>query len=144
MKEKEFPVRKICRIILHCSATRENLPFSLEQLRQTHLEQGLGKIGYHFYVTRDGGVHSCLPLSEAGVHTKGFNRNSIGICYEGGLDSKGNPADTRTQWQKSSLFDLVFALKQTFPEAEVAGHSQLNGKMGRKCPCFDVKKEWNL
>ena len=32
----------------------------------------------------------------------GYNQHSIGVCYEGGLDIRGRPSDTRTSEQKEN------------------------------------------
>ena len=84
--EDNYLPREIKLLVIHCSATRCNVPFTVEQLRQCHLQRGFKDIGYHFYITRDGELHHCRPISEPGAHVRGFNRHSIGICYEGGLD----------------------------------------------------------
>lgn len=81
-------------------------------------------IGYHYYITRDGVVH---------------NSHSVGICYEGGLDADGNPADTRTDAQKRALSVLAGRLKARFPKALIVGHRELNPE--KACPCFDVAKD---
>ena len=81
-----------------------------ERLRECHLQRGFRDIGYHFYITRDGVLHHCRPVSEIGAHVRGFNRHSIGICYEGGLDENGRPADTRTTAQRFALLDLLTIL----------------------------------
>ena len=128
-------------LIVHCSATRCNVPFSLEQLRLSHRANGWKEIGYHFYITRDGRVHQIRPLNSAGIHARGYNHCSVGICYEGGLDEKGNPTDTRTRFQKDAHWDVLFILKQCFPQAQVIGHSQLPD-VKKACPCFDAKKEY--
>ena len=39
-----------------------------------------------YYIRKDGTVHLTRPVERIGAHVKGFNANSIGICYEGGLD----------------------------------------------------------
>ncbi|MEO5098122.1 N-acetylmuramoyl-L-alanine amidase, partial [Bacteroides thetaiotaomicron] len=92
----EYLPREIKLLVIHCSATRCNVSFPVERLRECHLQRGFRDIGYHFYITRDGVLHHCRPVSEIGAHARGFNRHSIGICYEGGLDENGRPADTRT------------------------------------------------
>ncbi len=43
-------------IILHCSATRCNCDYTVEQLLRDHRARGFRTIGYHFYVRRDGTV----------------------------------------------------------------------------------------
>ena len=124
--EESYLPREIKLLVIHCSATRCNVPFTVEQLRQCHLQRGFKDIGYHFYITRNGELHHCRPVSEPGAHVRGFNRHSIGICYEGGLDEEGRPADTRTQAQRFALLDLLTILKHQYPEAQIMGHYQRN------------------
>lgn len=95
-----------------------------------------------FYITRNGELHHCRPVSEPGAHVRGFNRHSIGICYEGGLDKEGRPADTRTQAQRFALLDLLTILKHQYPDAQILGHYQLSASIHKACPCFDSRKEY--
>ena len=41
------------------------------------------------------------PEFMIGAHCLNHNAHSIGICYEGGLDIRGQPADTCTPEQKA-------------------------------------------
>ena len=70
------------------------------------------------------------------------NRHSIGICYEGGLDENGYPADTRTQAQRFTLLDLLTILRHQYPKAQILGHYQLSASIHKACPCFDCRKEY--
>ena len=136
-------MRTITLIIIHCSATPEGKSLSAEACRQDHiLHRGFRDIGYHFYITRDGVLHHCRPVSEIGAHVRGFNRHSIGICYEGGLDENGRPADTRTTAQRFALLDLLTILKHQYPEAQILGHYQLSATIHKACPCYDPRKEY--
>ena len=81
-------------------------------------------------------------LFRSGAHVRGFNRHSIGICYEGGLDEEGRPADTRTQAQRFALLDLLTILKHQYPDAQILGHYQLSASIHKACPCFDSRKEY--
>ena len=74
----------------------------LDHIRHRHFRD----IGYHYYLTRDGTVHTGRAVEQPGAHCKGHNRHSIGICYEGGLDAEGKPKDTRTDAQKAALTGL--------------------------------------
>lgn len=56
-------------------------------------------------------------LLEVGAHCRPWNRCSIGICYEGGLDADGHPADTRTAEQTEQLTLLLMRLAKLFPGA---------------------------
>ena len=126
--------------MVHCSATRVNQDFPVEALEACHKARGFHSIGYHYYITKDGMVYPCRPENEVGAHARHYNAHSIGICYEGGLDEKGKPADTRTPAQKASLEDLLYSLVLDYPDAEILGHRDLPW-VRKSCPCFDVK-EW--
>lgn len=82
-------MRTINLIVIHCSATREDKDFTEYDLDVCHRRRGFNGAGYHFYIRKNGDIKSTRPIEKVGAHAKGFNRESIGICYEGGLDSKG-------------------------------------------------------
>ncbi|GAE83273.1 N-acetylmuramoyl-L-alanine amidase [Bacteroides reticulotermitis] len=143
-------MRKLNLIVVHCSATREDCTLSPEALDLMHRRRGFTGTGYHYYIRKDGTVHLTRPVERIGAHVKGFNANSIGVCYEGGLDCRGRPADTRTSAQKASLLLLIHQLQQRFPGCRVCGHRDLspdlngNGEIEpeewiKACPCFDVE-----
>ena len=132
-------MRKIDLIIIHCSATKVSQNFTVEALEACHKARGFKGIGYHFYITKDGVIYPCRPGYEVGAHAKHYNAHSIGICYEGGLDKDGNPADTRTPAQKRALVSLLQNLAIDYPDAEIIGHRDLPW-VKKACPCFDVKK----
>lgn len=127
--------RRIDLIVVHCSATRCTSRVPLEMITKWHQERGFATIGYHFYITQDGDVHRGRPLHQVGAHAMGFNEHSIGVCYEGGLDAEGRPADTRTPAQKESLRLLLERLMVDYPHAKVLGHRDLPG-VRKVCPCF--------
>ena len=129
--------RRIGLIVIHCSATRATQRYTVDDCRRDHRARGFADIGYHYYITRDGVVHRGRPLYTVGAHATGYNRNSIGICYEGGLDIRGRPCDTRTPEQKETLCKLIERLKVDYPEARVVGHRDLPG-VQKDCPCYDV------
>ena len=129
--------RRIDLVVIHCSATRCTRSYTVDDCRRDHRNRGFADIGYHYYITRDGVVHAGRPLYAEGAHAQGYNRYSIGICYEGGLDIRGRPADTRTPQQKDTLHRLLQRLKEDYPQARVVGHRDLPG-VRKACPCFEV------
>lgn len=129
-------------LILHCSATRRSTDYTIDRLRHDHQAQGFRDIGYHFYIRKDGTMTQHRMILEVGAHCIPYNRCSIGICYEGGLDADGKPCDTRTPEQKERLQEVVYCLRQLFPNAKVVGHRDLRGTTPKECPCFDVKSEF--
>lgn len=130
-------------LVIHCSATRCNRDYTVEQQMRDHKARGFRTIGYHFYIRRDGTMTQHRKLLEVGAHARPYNRCSIGICYEGGLDEQGNPADTRTPMQRGRLLELLFTLHKLFPKARVVGHRDLPGTTPKACPCFDAFAEYN-
>lgn len=96
-------MRKITEIIVHCTATPYGRETSVEEIDAWHRARGFKSIGYHFVIGLDGRVMTGRNIKEPGAHCKGHNAHSIGICYVGGLDPNGKPADTRTDKQKQAL-----------------------------------------
>ncbi len=135
-------MRKIDLIVIHCSATRCDRRYPVEDLIADH-DDRFGFTGYHYYITRDGQLYQTRHENLVGAHAKGYNRHSIGICYEGGLDEHGNAADTRTPAQKHALVALLRSLKADYPDAVITGHRDLPG-VHKDCPCFDAREYENL
>ena len=121
-------------LIVHCSSTRCNRPFSVESLISTG-EARFGQVSYHYYVRRNGDVIPLLSESVQGVHARHYNYCSIGICYEGGLNANGVSDDTRTEAQKHSLYELLVALREEYPKARILGHCELP-HVAKDCPCY--------
>ena len=135
-------MRSITLIIVHCSAVRPDQQSSAAQIATWHRERGwkLG-IGYHYVVRRDGTVEPGRPEWLVGAHCLNHNRHSIGVCYEGGLDIRGKPADTRTEAQKEAMRQLLEKLHGRYPRALIVGHHDLDP--GKDCPCFDAIAEFS-
>nr|WP_320039507.1 N-acetylmuramoyl-L-alanine amidase [uncultured Bacteroides sp.] len=147
-------MREINLIVIHCTATRSDQPFTQANLERSHRERGFNGIGYHYYIRRDGSIKSTRPLDKVGAHAKGYNAHSIGICYEGGLNALGKPTDTRTEWQRHSLRVLLLTLLRDYPGCRIVGHRDLSPDLDgdgvieshewlKACPCFDAGKEYS-
>lgn len=155
-------MKKIDAIVIHCTGSRPNVDLRAIDIDRDHrMHRGFAMIGYNYVVDLDGTVEVGRPLNRDGAHcnTAGlsglsYNKHSIGICYVGGLDAAGNPADTRTPAQKAALVKLVYSLMEQYPDiVEVIGHrdaspdTNKDGKITRnewlkQCPCFDVRAEF--
>ncbi len=136
-------MRDIDYIVIHCSATPSHLDIGAADIDRWHRERGFRKIGYHFVIRLNGVLETGRDLKEPGAHARGYNRNSIGICYVGGLNEAGYPSDTRTEAQKTTLTSLVKAFHNIWPSAKIVGHRELPG-VHKDCPCFDVEELRNL
>lgn len=132
--------RVIKEIIVHCTATKEGVNQTVEQIRRYHVNNlGWSDIAYHFVVYLDGSIHAGRPVDRIGGHTKGHNTYSIGVVYVGGLDKNGKAKDTRTPAQKEALLKLIKQLKKDYPKATIHGHYEFANKA---CPCFKPKEEY--
>ena len=131
-------MRQIDEIIIHCSATRAGMNFTAADIKRWHRQRGWRTIGYHFVVDLDGMIEVGRPVAQVGAHCINHNANSIGVCYIGGLDAQGHPADTRTVEQKRALRTLLEVLVRQYC-APVYGHRDFAQKA---CPCFDAHAEY--
>ena len=135
-------VKSVRWLIVHCSASREDRDYTVEQMLRDHKARGFRTIGYHFYIRRNGEVTQHRHLLEVGAHCRPYNRCSIGICYEGGLDANGKPKDTRTLEQRGAIITLLIELKRKFPNAMIRGHNEMPGSVPKACPCYCPSKEY--
>lgn len=152
-------MNKIDSIIIHCSATRAGQDLTAKDIDRMHRARGFNQIGYNYVIRIDGTIEIGRSLTVDGAHcnTKGFsessyNKHSVGICYIGGLDANGKPADTRTIAQKAALRELVAKLCKEYEIIEVLGHRDTSPDLDgsgevepkeyiKACPCFDVRSE---
>ena len=133
-------MRKIDKIIIHCSATKEGRDIKTETIKSWHVKgNGWRDIGYHFVIELDGSIRNGRDVEKIGAHTKGYNSTSIGICYVGGVDDINRAKDTRTEAQKNSLIELIDSLRAVYKDATIHGHNEFSAKA---CPSFDVKSEF--
>ena len=133
-------MRKVNKIIIHCTATPEGRDVSIDEVRRWHVkERGWRDVGYHFLIRLDGTVEEGRPIEMTGAHTRGHNWDSIGIAYAGGMSKDmTEPKDTRTDEQKSSFVDLLCQLHDCYG-GTVYGHRDFSEKA---CPSFDAKTEY--
>lgn len=123
-------MRKIEKIIIHCSDSDNSRHDDISVIRQWHVnERGFSDVGYHYFIKSDGAVQKGRNLNVPGAHCSGHNAASIGICVSGRVDFK--------QEQFDSLVDFVKNLRKKFGEIPIYGHRDLNRT--KSCPNFDVK-----
>lgn len=138
-------MRHVNKIIIHCSATKEGKDFRAKDINEWHIQRGFKSIGYHFVVDIDGTVEKGRDLEIVGAHCYGYNTDSIGVCYIGGLDEKSKAKDTRNAKQKESLTNLITKLVSDMQKLgnnkiTIYGHHDFN--KNKECPCFDAKEEY--
>lgn len=127
------------KIILHHSLTQDSSTVSWGAIRDFHtLTLRWNDIGYHFGIENLRGQTEILmgrmPYVQ-GAHCKGYNRNSIGICFVGNYDLEPVPEE---HW-KCGL-RLVKYLQSVYSITTILGHRELNP--AKSCPgkLFDLTK----
>jgi N-acetyl-anhydromuramyl-L-alanine amidase AmpD len=124
-------VRIIRKIIIHCSDSDYVHHDNIETIRQWHLERGFSDIGYHFIITKDGKIHKGRDINTRGAHTKGHNKESIGICLTG--------SRIFSDLQRESLKTLLesdLLPEHKLDKSHVFNHSDLD--KNKSCPNFNV------
>jgi len=140
-------MREIKYIVIHCTAGKAQQKTS-DIINYWKLKLGWKSYGYHWIVGEDGTKERLTEDYAPTNGVKGYNQNSIHLCYKGGWDG----TDTRTDAQKKSLLELVKDYKRQYPNALIVGHRDLSpdlngdGKITpnewvKLCPCFDVRKD---
>jgi hypothetical protein len=90
-------MREIELIAIHCAATPNGKPFTVEDIDRWHAERGfrrdpkligynqpaLKSIGYHYVIYVAGATAMGRGLEEIGAHAAGHNAHSIGVCLIG-------------------------------------------------------------
>ena len=134
-------MRDINKVILHCSATPEGKDYSVKTIRGWHVVgNGWSDIGYHYVIQLDGTISQGRPINKSGAHTKGENKNSIGVCYIGGLDKDKSPKDTMNAEQNTAFRMLVLSVRTLFgKDITIHGHNEFSNKA---CPSFIVKEKF--
>lgn len=157
----KYHKRAVDLIVIHCSATREDVDYSFAELEKGHRARGFSKCGYHRYILKDGTIINGRSFDEIGAHVQGHNSRSIGICYEGGIRAGGNPLnpkdakDTRTEAQIEAITKCIIdAINYSGHKIKrICGHRDLSPDLNgngvvepnewvKQCPCFEAEPEY--
>ena len=137
-------------LFIHCTASPDGVLFTGQEVSDYHTEnKGWSRPGYSDIIEHDGELFNAREFDsddmigewEYTFGVKGstmMNRNSRHICYVGGLDDNGKPADTRTKEQKKTMETYIKYMLLRNPKLIIAGHYNVQKKA---CPCFDVE-DW--
>lgn len=129
------------KIVLHCSDSGFGNAALISKWHTLPKPNGRGwsGIGYHYVILNgwltstlyntkfDGYIETGRPLnddpfianSEMGAHVKGFNTNSIGICFIG-------KSGKFTNNQLNAALKLIDELENQFSDIEIYQHSELD------------------
>jgi N-acetylmuramoyl-L-alanine amidase len=132
-------MRKLTRIILHCTATPDGRHVDVDTIRSWHKKRGWSDIGYHYVIYLDGSVHAGRDVAKAGAHVVGHNADTIGVVYVGGTDAGGKAKDTMNDAQQTAFVNLVKHLRDQYGPLTLHGHNEYAAKA---CPSFNVKQKF--
>jgi len=125
-------MRDINLIVIHCSDSDNPKHDNAQTIDIWHKQRKFKKIGYQFFIQKNGTIEIGRKLREVGAHTKGFNTASIGICFSGKEDF--------TDEQKISGRILIQGLLKEFNLSiiDVLAHNELN--KNKTCPNFPISE----
>jgi N-acetylmuramoyl-L-alanine amidase len=120
---------------MHCTEL-PNMAMAREYGERVLYPSGTGNSG-HFYIDRDGSIHSYVDAGRIANHTRGYNPRSIGIemvnigRFPDWLDSRHQAMnEPYTEAQIEALIGLLQALKQQLPNLRhIAGHENLDTEL---------------
>jgi N-acetylmuramoyl-L-alanine amidase len=129
-------MRQIRNIVIHCTATAQTTTVASIQRHWRNVLKWKNP-GYHLIILPDGSFQRLAPDEAICNGVAGHNSNSIHISYIGGVDSKNNPIDNRTDAQKKTMLTLITTMQARYPNARVLGHRDFPN-VRKACPSFDV------
>jgi len=136
--------RRINHIVLHCAATVNTKFYDAYDIDEWHRARGWSGIGYHYVVLLDGTVQKGRWVDYIGAHVKGHNKDTIGICYIGGLDERHRPVyDAWMPKQKESVIRLIEKLGYGYglnpATRDLMGHNEFP-HVHKECPCINMSR----
>jgi N-acetylmuramoyl-L-alanine amidase len=129
-------MRDIRYIAVHCTATGQNV--KVETILKNWRALGWKRPGYHYLIDKDGVIHTLHPEEQFSNGVKGYNMQTINVCYIG-----GTKVDDRTDAQKAIMLGLLKDLKGRYPNALIQGHRDFPN-INKACPRFNAKEEYNF
>lgn len=126
------PRSKMDTIVLHHAAAKS---CTVEDVHRWHLNNGWLGIGYHYFVSKLGGIYQGRPEDVVGAHAGGHNDHTIGICAEGDFEQENMPVV-----QQQAIRDLVQWIVSRYPGVNIKRHKDLNATLcpGKNYPFAEI------
>lgn len=110
------------QIVVHHTASADQLELDTDEIRAYHLERGWRDIGYHFVCELIGDDYVVIagrPLSIEGAHEPRANRTGIGFAFVGNLEVTKLPPE---QLEVAAAFLGGLCAAFGIPVGEIRGH----------------------
>ena len=139
----QLPVSRV--IIAHTATDRCNVQskcvFHVRYIQSFHMDsKSWDDIGFNFLIGEDGMVYEGRGWENVGAHTKGYNRDSVGIAFIGTF------IDIVPANKSLDVFDLLIEdgvrLGKLKPDYKLYAARQLNGFESPGLEFYNVIKTW--
>jgi hypothetical protein len=118
-------------IVVHHSLTKTG---SAEAYADYHIgTNGWSRMGYTYVVEQNGDVKFCADHTVVTPHVGNHNKESLGICLTGDFREQ-----RPTLEQYKSLMELLVTLRGVLPNADIKGHSEMEGYSWKPCPVINM------
>ena len=140
-------MRKIKKVILHCSDSDVAAHDHISVIREWHTKRGFvgpdgiagseDDVGYHWFIDRNGGVAKGRDEKHIGAHAKGHNSDSIGVCLSG----RTFPNPHTHQFTAARALVVKILEQYGLKKEDVYLHRTFDG--GKPCPNFSLEFFWD-
>jgi len=118
-------------VVIHHSGSTNS---TVESITHWHVTHEAGNkwptCGYHYIIDKVGNTTETLPINAKGIHCKGSNHNSVGVCLVGNFD-----VEPVSGGQLAALKLLLSDLKEEYPGVVIVPHSYLGQTA---CPGYNL------
>ena len=125
------PKRTVNRVFLHCSASDNVQHDNVKTITEWHLKRGFSGIGYHYFISKDGKIHTGRNIEVKPAAQEENNTGSIAICLHGLDIAKFTQAQFKSLKSLCKQINIAYSGDITFH-----GHCEVANKA---CPVFDYK-----
>lgn len=124
----EKPERRIDRVFIHCSASKNPDHDDIKVIDRWHRDRGWRMVGYHYFIQSDGNIQDGRPVEVTPAAQYPHNTGTIAICLHGLHDF--------TDSQFASLRIFCKEILKALPHVTFHGHNEVSVK---SCPNFDFR-----
>jgi len=125
-------LRKVDKIIVHCSDSDVNTHDDISIIKEWHLKRRFKDVGYHYFIKKNGDIQQGRSVQKTGAHCYKNNQKSIGICLSGRHEF------TDEQFSGLSFLCKLLCDVMGINEKEIYPHNYFNSS--KSCPNFEWEK----